>query len=206
MDNIKDLIDGLDLNNIPEDPIKDKKKRKNSCKKGKNRERSLCHELEELFPGDIFRRVPSSGAFMGGFNFNRNLQLNNAAKNTLTGDIITPSWFKFSIESKAYDDSPLFHKIVNGEEKTLDKWIEQATVDASKVDKKMLLMFRITTKRSSYVCIRLDDFMEFIEHRNARMPDTYIIYKKRYLILENDIFMKNYLSLYKSYNDWFYQL
>ena len=205
MSEIDEILDGMDLEGVPEDKImKEKKKKVNGCRKGKVAERDICHEMEIIFPGDIFRRVPSSGAFMGGFNFNKNMHINDEAKRTLTGDIITPTWMKFSIESKAYNDDPQFHKILNGEDKTLDKWIDQASGDAAKVDKKMLIIFRITSKRMGFVCLERQSFIDFIEHRNSILPETSLVYKGKYIILEKSVFMDNYFNKYKTVEDWFF--
>lgn len=194
-----------DIDKLPNEPFeKVKKKKVNGCRKGKASERDLCHELEEIFPGEIFRRVPGSGMFMGGFNFNRNMQINDGAKQTLTGDIITPTFFKFSIESKAYDDTPLFHKVLTGEDKDLDKWIKQASDDANKVDKKFLLIFKITSKRKAFICMNIIDFGEYSSSRNLKLPENYLIYKNKYIIFEKSVFFENYLKHYKKVNDWFF--
>jgi hypothetical protein len=203
--NVTDALSDVDFLEIPSDDLlSEKKKKKNGCRKGKVAERDICHEMETLFPGDVFRRVPSSGAFMGGSNFNKNMYINDEAKRTLTGDIITPTWMKFSIESKAYDDSPMFHKLMNGEDKHLDKWIDQAAGDASKVDKKMLIIFKITSKRMAFVCLERQVFIDFVEHRNPSLPDTALVYKGKYIILEKSVFMNNYFNKYKNINDWFF--
>lgn len=205
MGDIDEILDNIDVASLPEDKtMKEKKKKVNGCRKGKVAERDICHEMEIMFPGEIFRRVPMSGAFMGGFNFNKNMHINDEAKKTLTGDIITPTWMKFSFESKAYDDTPLFHKIMNGEDKDLDKWIDQATGDASKVDKKMLIIFRITSKRSGFVCLERQVFIDFAEHRNPVLPNNALVYKGKYIILEKSVFMNDYFSKYKNHEDWFY--
>jgi hypothetical protein len=204
-----DDIDIDSLLDVPHDAVFEKtqkKKKKNGCVKGKVAERDICHELESIFKGDIFRRVPSSGAFMGGFNYNKNMHINDEAKRTLTGDIITPTWMKFSLESKAYDDTPMFHKVLCGEDKDLDKWIKQATDDAAKVDKRMLLLFKITSKRKAFACLEKKVFDEFIKERNNIYPDNYIVYKNTHIIIEKPIFMENYLSKYKNVNDWFYNI
>jgi hypothetical protein len=199
-------IDLDEIFKVPEDVIFNKtvKKKVNGCRKGKSAERDICHEMEAIFPGDIFRRVPSSGAFMGGFNFNKNMNINDEAKRTLTGDIITPTWMKFSLESKAYNDSPMFHKVMNGGDKDLDKWIDQATGDAAKVDKKMLIIFRITSKRMGFVCLERDVFLNFCDGRNLFYPENYLLYKNKYIIIEKSIFMDNYFNKYKTVEDWFY--
>lgn len=204
MSDIEDILENLDISSVPEDKImREKKKKVNGCKKGKSAERDICHEMEALFPGDIFRRVPSSGAFMGGFNFNKNMHINDEAKRTLTGDIITPTWMKFSFESKAYDDTPMFHKILNGEDKELNKWISQAEGDAAKVDKKMLIIFRITSKRMGFVCLEESTFTKFICVRNNKYPDNYLRYGK-FIIIEKSWFLENAFKYYKNTEDWFY--
>jgi hypothetical protein len=205
MSGIDTILDDIDLDNVPEDTsLKQKKKKVNGCKKGKVAERDICHEMESIFPGDIFRRVPMSGAFMGGFNFNKNMHINEEAKKTLTGDIITPTWMKFSFESKAYDDTPMFHKILCGEDKDFDKWIKQATDDASKVDKKMLIIFRITSKRKAFVCLEREVFSDFCVGRNILQPQNHMIYKDNYIIMEKSIFINDYFSKYKNVEDWFF--
>lgn len=204
MSEIDDIL-GVDVNDVPKDNVMAPKKKKvNGNRKGKAAERDVCHELEALFPGDIFRRVPSSGAFMGGFNFNKNMLINDEAKRTLTGDIITPTWMKFSLESKAYDDTPMFHKIINGEDKDLDKWITQASGDAAKVNKKFLIIFRITSKRCGFVCLEIESFNSFKGTRNTVNPKQYLIYKDKYIIMEKSVFMTDYFSKYKDVEDWFY--
>lgn len=202
--NIDSLLD--DLDKVPEDPVDIVKKKKvNGCRKGKGAERDLCHELEELFPGDVFRRVPMSGAFMGGFNFNKNMHINDSAKQTLTGDLITPTWMKFSFESKAYNDTPQFHKVLDGEDKELDKWIDQAKGDAVKVDKKFLLIFKITSKRKAFICIDKDVLYNYNETRKLSYPVNYLQYKGNFIIMEKKVFLNDYLKHYKSVDDWFFR-
>jgi hypothetical protein len=205
----KDLSD-INLDEIPPDDMRMPKKKVNGCKKGKTAERDICHEMEQIFKGEIFRRVPSSGAFMGGFNFNKNMHINDEAKRTLTGDIITPTWMKFSFESKAYNDTPMFHKILCGEDKDIDKWVAQACTDAAKVDKKMLIIFKITSKRKAFVALNIKDFELFRAPREildvpVLCVSNYLIYKNQYIIMEKSFFMENYMKRYKWVNDWFYQ-
>jgi len=205
MGSLDKILEDLDVKDVPKDDVlAPKKKKVNGCRKGKVAERDICHEMELMFPGDIFRRVPMSGAFMGGFNFNKNMHINDEAKKTLTGDIITPTWMKFSFESKAYDDTPAFHKIINGEDKDINKWIEQAEGDAAKVDKKMLIIFRITSKRMGFVCLEKEVLQDFSVGRNPTLPKNYLIYNNKYIIMEKSVFMNEYFSKYKSVEDWFY--
>jgi hypothetical protein len=196
-------IDDLKLDDIPADDLMvEKKKKKNGCVKGKVAERDLCHQLSDMF-NDTFRRVPGSGMFMGGKNFFRNQNINDAAKNTLTGDIITPLFFKFSLESKAYNDTPKMHSLLNGQEKDLDKWIKQASDDAAKCNKDWILIFKITSKRKAFICMNWKVFHEYRTNRSLLEPNSYTKYGEN-IIIDKDLFFNTYLSQYKSISDRFY--
>jgi succinate dehydrogenase flavin-adding protein (antitoxin of CptAB toxin-antitoxin module) len=195
----------FDLDEVPkeENSFLDKKKRKNGNKKGKRHERSLCKDLEAIL-GDSFRRTPMSGAFMGGVNWLRNGNLNQGAIDTLAGDIICPEYFKFSIESKNYQDVPKVYNLLDSNDLHLDKWIKQAETDASKSKKHFLLMFRVTEYRQSYVCLSLDNFKTYCSNRKLEMPESYLVHKTKYVIIGKDVFFTNYLSKYKLVEDEFY--
>jgi hypothetical protein len=199
--------DDFDILNIPDEPDvfgKPKKKRKNSSAKGKTAERDLTKALEAIL-GDTWRRVPSSGAFMGGMNWNKNKDMNAGALDILIGDIICPAWFKYTIESKAYSDSPKFHNMFDGNDPTLDKWIEQAKVDSSKCNKDWLLIFKVTAYRKAYVGLDLKSFMQYCTNRNLPLPKHKFIYGD-VLIIGKDVYFEGYLRHYKSVHDRFFGL
>jgi hypothetical protein len=194
-------IDEFNLDETPDDDeffMKEKKKRVNGSSKGKRGERNICKELSKLF-GDTFRRVPGSGMMLGGKNWYKNEGISESAKNTLTGDIITPEWFPYSIESKNYADSPKLHNIYDGEDSDLDKWISQASLDAKKCDKDWMLIFNITSKRKAFVCLNYEKFIhDFVTVKGLNTPLNYFIYKSTNIIIGKQYFFKNYMPKIKS--------
>jgi hypothetical protein len=189
----------FNIDEIPDDDeffMKSKKKRVNGSSKGKRGERNICKEMSKMFD-DTFRRVPGSGMMLGGKNWNKNEGISDSAKNTLTGDIITPDWFPYSIESKNYADTPKLHNLYDGEDIELDKWIAQASSDAAKCGKEWLLIFNITSKRKTFVCLNYEAFTKFIQDNNLNTPSNFFIYKSKHIILGKQLFFKNYLSKIK---------
>ncbi len=197
------MFPDLKIDEIPCDTLgvgdPDKKKRVNSKKKGNREELKISHELSDIF-GFTFRRVPSSGAFTGGMNRNK-YEFTEAAKNTLTGDIICPEWFKISLEIKNYFDTPKIHNIIINGDITLDKWIEQAKADAKFVSKKWLLLFNVTEIRKSYACMDRDTLYQDIEKYSLKTPDKFIIYNSN-IILSKDLFFSEYIKSVSGWNEF----
>lgn len=113
----------------------------NSKNKGSAFEREIAHLLTEIFKKD-FSRTPGSGAFTGGKNRVRTAGLSDAATTTLTGDLIIPTGFPFSIECKSYAKMP-WHQIMHGECKQLDGWLKQAIEDANSINLTQLIIIKI---------------------------------------------------------------
>ena len=149
----------------------------NGNKKGKNWERELCHKLEEQFD-DKFKRVPASGAHFGGSNISRAEGIREDAKEILSGDLICPLGFPFSIECKSYKAFP-FHKILQGECKELDEWIEQARQDASLSDKEFIVFMKFNNI-GAYVCLDLKNI--------KKMPLNFMVYKNKYILMTMETF------------------
>ena len=84
--------------------------------------------LEENFEGK-FSRVPRSGAMFGGENAENADGERTDVVEILSGDIITPKEFPFTIDPKHYDDFKFSH-LLDGENKLLDGWIESCEKDA----------------------------------------------------------------------------
>jgi len=203
---MKNEIEDIDINLLPQDDLmKEKKKKVNGNAKGKNYERNLANRLSELL-GDLVRRTPSSGALMGGINWIKNQGINEAANETLVGDLIVPSYFGFVCELKNYADVPKISHILETRDLHLDKWLVQASGDGAKVNKSWLLLFRVTQTRKSYVCLFYKDLLEYITHRNMTLPESYTIYKREYIILDQDIFFDVYLKELKKVEDRFYKV
>ena len=152
----------------------------NSKRKGSNFERELCKMLEDLF-GGTFKRVPHSGAY-GTIHID---SLTESMKQTLTGDIITPEGFPFSIEAKFYKALP-WNKIMQGECKQLDKWIEQSERDACTTNKDALVIFKLS-HQGVFLVFDVDSIDKLI----TELPESFIKYKDK-IIISWDMFVGVY--------------
>ena len=186
----------LDLDEAPESPYnKESNPRVNSKKKGNRWELQLTKILGEIF-GDEFRRVPMSGAFCGGINRFRNQSVNQDAKNALTGDLIVPTWFPFSVEAKNYEDSPKMHNLLSIGDKDLDKWIEQAKEESKMSKRDWIVIFNITSKRRSFVAV---DYKKFLEVTKSSLSSS-IVYKDT-IIFDMEDFL-NKMAIYYFPENW----
>lgn len=185
------MFPDLKIDEIPCDTLgvgdPDKKKKVNGNRKGKSYERFIVHDLEKRF-NDVFRRVPTSGAMMGGMNFHKNKDLRQDAKEILSGDIICPTWFKFSIEAKNYYDTPKIHNLMSIGDATLDKWIEQAKLESKNAQKDWLIIFKVTVYRGSQFCVI--DKKRFIEVSGGIGGESFIVYKDS-LVYDYEYFWNN---------------
>lgn len=128
--------------------------RKNSKQIGNAYERAVAKRFSIVFEGQ-FKRTPSSGALVGGSNRQKADGLRSDAKEILASDVIAPEAFPFSVECKSYADEPKFHHLIQGESRTLNKWIEQVDADARFANKRPLIVFKINRK-GEYVCFDRD--------------------------------------------------
>ena len=117
----------------------------NSKNKGSSWERALCKILKERFPGRDFSRVPTSGAFFGKSNKERRSLAEDNVKEVLSGDIICPSDFKFSVECKSYANIS-FWDLFN-ESSDLHSWMRQCSEDAEFTNKIPLLVVKINNHK-----------------------------------------------------------
>jgi Holliday junction resolvase len=159
----------------------------NGNRKGKCWERDFSKILGETFGGE-FRRVPQSGAFFGGQNRSRAVGVREDAKEILSGDIIVPQNFPFSIECKSYKELD-FHRIIRGESKQLDGWIEQAEDDAKFSNKKMLLAIKIKNK-GEFICLNCSEVVDLL-------VDNFMVYKKNYILIDMKTALQLLASKYK---------
>jgi hypothetical protein len=189
------LFANFSIDEKPEDTLDvgnpDKKKRVNGNRKGKTFERDVCKDLSKRFGGE-FRRVPMSGAFFGGSNFIKNKDVNEAAKDVLCGDIITPPGFYWTLECKNYFDTPKVHNLVGKGDATLDKWIEQAKLESKTAGKPWMIIFKVTEYRGcQYVVIEAQDFIRVC---GAKIHKS--IYYNDCFIFDYDYFMENLSPLF----------
>jgi hypothetical protein len=114
---------------------------KKSNRKGGAFERNIYNGLNERFKhkGEIqedgkpeaqFTRVPRSGGIFGGKNKERLSGISDEAKRVLSGDLIVPEYFRFSIECKNHKGYPKLHSLFTKEGCTkMNEWISQAKDD-----------------------------------------------------------------------------
>lgn len=134
----------------------------NSKQKGNSWERALCKILKERFLGKDFSRVPTSGAFFGKSNKEKRSLAEDNVKEVLSGDIICPSNFRFSIECKSYANIS-FWDLFN-ESSDLHSWIKQCSEDAAFVNKDPLLVVKINNHKP-FAVIKLGCDGYIFEHR-----------------------------------------
>ncbi len=121
-----------------------KKKPINGKKKGNRVENELARILSERF-NRKFTRVPMSG---GWGTINRASGIREDALEVLSGDLMAPKDFKFSIESKSRMDFN-FWDFINEDTKELDidNWIFQVENDAAATNKMPLLYIKINNRK-----------------------------------------------------------
>jgi len=168
----------------------------NGKKKGNSYEREIANEFSELFQ-DTFRRVPQSGAIVGGLNRSKNLTLRQDAQEILAGDIISPEWFPFSIECKNYGEKtgPNIYCILEKPDKKLDEWIAQGRGDSVFSRKEFLLIIKIT-RRAEYVMVDWDKFNEILKANSLPLPNSFIRYSGNNVLLDKSYFINNFIRLY----------
>lgn len=131
------------------DQIKEKKpKRFNSKGKGNSFENQVAKKLSAALAPLKFIRTPGSGARVGGKNFQAYGELfGQEALNIFVGDVVPVNQkeakvtFNFSIECKSYAKSDSFEIMVAGNANVF-KWMQESVVDASKINKIPLLIFK----------------------------------------------------------------
>jgi hypothetical protein len=130
----------------------------NSKKKGNRGELDFVHLLDERFGEGRFKRVPNSGSITGGLNREKVKNLDEAAIETLSGDIICPTKFKFNIEHKFYKDSNFFDLF--NKKSNLQSWFNQCEGDANFSKKLPMLIVKYNgKKRIVFVKVKLESYV-----------------------------------------------
>jgi len=121
---------------MPKKTTKKTIKRVNGRRKGSNAERELAKIFSDRFNMSFARVGVSSGART------KNTKLPDNATETMTGDIICPKGFRFSIECKAYNKTIDFFE----QSRLLDQWLNQALSDAVSIQKWPMLCIKRPNK------------------------------------------------------------
>lgn len=168
----------------------------NGKQKGSAAERALANEFSAMY-NDVFRRVPQSGAMVGGLNREKNINLRIDAQQVLAGDLICPEWFPFSVESKCYGEKTgmnFYALLSKKNDRKIEEWLTQSKGDAAFARREHLLIIRIT-RRSDYCVVSYDKFIEVLAANDVKMPEKYLKYKDS-IFLDKDVFLNNFIDLY----------
>jgi hypothetical protein len=130
---------------------KSKKKGAAPKPKGSTWERMVAQKLTDR-TGLEFRRVPGSGAWMGGQNREKNINVLSGAQEALSGDIMGPDGWPFSIECKNTAAFPRFHLMLENQDVQIDGFLLEAMTDAYHVKKIPLLALK-RTRRGEFMMI-----------------------------------------------------
>lgn len=116
--------------------------------KGAGYEGTIAKKLTAALQPLNFMRTPGSGARVGGKNFATIGQLlGEDALKIFVGDVVPVNErqqnvrFHFSIECKFYATQDHFTSLVAGSANVF-KWFDEAVVDAAKIDKRPMLIFK----------------------------------------------------------------
>ena len=105
----------------------------------------------------------------------------------LTGDIITPKDFPFTIEAKNYEDFKFSH-LLQGENKLLDGWLESAIKDAELAKRLPMIMCKF-----SYIGSYVVFDYKIVKTIDGICPSTYfenhLIYKRKWIMISFEEFV-----------------
>jgi len=110
--------------------------------KGNAFERQVCGILKERF-NQPFNRVPTSGAI----GTAQKDILTEEAKGILTGDIICPKNFRFSVECKSRKEFSLWGLLGDAKETEWLDWWKQACEDAHRANKQPIVIVKYNNRK-----------------------------------------------------------
>ncbi len=180
------------------DDKKIRKKRINSKRKGNSSELKICKILSERF-NKSFSRSPNSGAFGSTHNLDKDTQF------LLSGDVLSPKNFYFTIENKAGYKIEILNlfKEKHTHKNTIYSFLDQGSKDAIKANKIPLIIY--TKDRCQTICfvpltnhkkyIKINDYIKNINHmiishngKNKNWPLWSILSLEDLLKMEDNFF------------------
>lgn len=165
------MNDDLEIDDI----LKETKKKKNGCRKGKSVERQLCKIFSDTF-GCSFTRSIGSGNRWG------QVKLSERAKQVFSGDICVPEGFKWVIESKGgYEDKIDLNNV--GSIPQLDHFIQQSMHDSEFCGRQPIICWK-RNRKPWLACVRLTDIGSVPEY--CVIYNTWVIVPLTFL-LEKEI-------------------
>ncbi len=143
----------------------------NGKKKGNRTELEFAKLLSKRF-GKTFKRVPMSGAFS---TANKGTGTSEIAMDVLSGDIIPPEGFKFSIEVKSRKEFN-FWDMLNDGNCDIDSWLSQSKEEGMISHKEPLLIIKINNKKP------------FVFFRRT-LHEGKLTYKEEWSVMRMDYFL-----------------
>lgn len=142
---------------------KKRKKAVNGKAKGGANELKVSKVLTEALAPLKFKRSQMSGAIVGGMNAKTVGDYSKLTLALFTGDVVPTNEcvdgnprFKFVVECKFYKEAERMEALF--ETSKIYTWIKEAAVDAAKVDKRGILIFKFNNT-PQYVAVEPDIFL-----------------------------------------------
>lgn len=137
---------------------KETKKRVNSKSKGNGFENTVAKKLSKTFEPYNFKRVPNSGAQLGGINAALLEKYSAEIANVFVGDVICINEgenekFRFNIECKFYKDVEHLEQLFNNTK--IPGWLNESKIDAAKTGKTPFLVFKFN-RTKEYIAVYED--------------------------------------------------
>ena len=122
-------------------------KKINIKNKGNTFERQVAKILSDKLSLN-FERTPSSGAIVGGKNYNKKQNtFDQQSMNVFVGDVFCSNGeIKVAIECKSYKSSDNVQSLINGNS-FIQKWYDEIVIDAAKVNKTPVLIFKFNRSK-----------------------------------------------------------
>lgn len=145
-----------------------KKKRVQSKSKGNRFELSIAKELSQYLAPLTFIRTPGSGARVGGVNFEKFGTLFGDVTKAFVGDVVctneesTGITLRFNLELKSYKASDSLVSMLS-DKALLFAWLKESAVDAKKVSKSPLLIFKFN-RTETMIAVDMNEVLDLDKH------------------------------------------
>ena len=129
----------------------------NSKVKGNTFENRIAKELSKQLAPYNFKRVPNSGAQLGGINVIQLQKYNEEIANVFVGDLICINEdhkkFRFNIECKSYKQIDTLEHLFNNSK--IYQWMNESIIDAQKTNKDAIVIFKFN-RSNTYVATNVE--------------------------------------------------
>lgn len=176
---------------MPSEEKKVIKKKINSKAKGNGQELTICKILTSNLAPLCFKRSQQSGAILGGVNAKNINDYSIEMRVLFVGDVCPTNEgngnpkFKYVIESKFYKEAERMEALFSNS--LIYKWLEEAKVDAAKVNKIGLLIFKFN--RTPQYCAMDADVILPVSVNRLILPNRIQVCHLEELILHKEFWI-----------------